>query len=142
MKPNITNNFYLHFFFLQQNIMAVKVAARKAVRKATKPMAPKRVARKAKKITKKSQTGSMRQVWNGTRTYTKGGLTKASLMMNKRGKVVSKKASAKAKKNGGITKWCAAMKKARKELGITGFVKINRGAQGVALYKLAKKYHC
>ena len=126
--------------------MAVKVAARKAVRKATKPMAPKRQARKAKKakkITKKSLTGTMRQVWAGRKTYTVGGLQKSSLMMNKRGKVVSKARHTSGKKlaKHGITKWCAATKKARKELNITGFVKINRGAQGVALYKLAKKYY-
>lgn len=35
--------------------------------------------------------GSKRQVWNGTATKTSGGLKKDDLMMNKRGKIVSKK---------------------------------------------------
>merc|ERR1712014_338440 len=113
-----------------------------------KPMKAKRVSkrkavRKPKRVTKKMQTGSMRQVWNGTKTYTKGGLTKANLMMGKSsGKVVSKKAHANGKKRAGPLKaWNRACMKARNELGITGFVKMNRGAQGKALYKLAKKYH-
>jgi len=101
-----------------------------------------KAVRKPKRVTKKSMTGSKIQVWNGTKTYTKGGLTKASLMMNKRGKVVSKKTNAAGKKSfGAIKGWTAACTKARKELGITGFVTLNRGAQGIALYKLAKKYH-
>jgi len=33
--------------------------------------------------------GTKRQVFNGTATHTKSGLTKAQLMLNKRGKVVS-----------------------------------------------------
>merc|ERR1712083_1043525 len=94
--------------------------------------------KKAKRVTRKMQTGSYRKVWNGTKMYTKGGLMKKDLMENKRGKIVSKKASMRAAKSGGISKWCSAMKQARKELGVTGFVTINRGAQGVALYKAAK----
>merc|ERR1711994_613788 len=133
---------------------ATRRAARKARRaskpkapkaaKATKPRAPKskkavRRVKKAKRVTRKMQTGSMRKVWNGTATYTKGGLVKADLMLNKRGKVVSKKQFKQGqrlmKKNGG---WASAVMKARKELGITGFCIINRGAQGVALYKRVK----
>merc|ERR1712117_79528 len=118
-----------------------------AARKASKPMKAKRVSkrksvRKPKRVTKKMQTGSMRQVWNGSKTYTKGGLTKSNLMLNKRGKVVSKKTHAFGQKAfAGIKGWTVALAKARKELGITGFVKLNRGTQGVALYNLAKKYH-
>merc|ERR1712080_689378 len=100
------------------------------------------VARKPKKVTKKMMTGSYRQVWNGTKTFTKGGLTKTHLMLNKRGKVVSKKSGAAGKKrySGALKKWNVALMKARKELGITGFVKINRGVEGIKLYKLAKSY--
>merc|ERR1712050_55528 len=124
---------------------SAKKAAKPA--KATKPRAPKRAvrrtkARKPKRVTKKMQTGSFRKVWNGTSTYTKGGLTKADLMLNKKGKVVSKKAfkigQQLVKNHGG---WTDAVMKARKELGITGFCTINRGAQGVALYKRAKELH-
>merc|ERR1711994_759194 len=136
---------------------ATRRAARKARRaskpkapkaaKATKPRAPKskkavRRVKKAKRVTRKMQTGSMRKVWNGTSTYTKGGLVKADLMLNKKGKVVSKKAFKNGqrlfKKSGG---WANAVMKARKELGITGFCVINRGAQGIALYKRAKELH-
>merc|ERR1719336_2336305 len=115
--------------------------------KATKPRAPKSKkavrrtkVRKPKRVTKKMQTGSKRKVWNGSATWTKGGLTKADLMLNKAGRVVSKKQFKKGqqlqKKNGG---WANAVMKARKELGITGFCVINRGAQGIALYKRAKE---
>merc|ERR1719410_333272 len=108
-----------------------------------KAKAPKRAVRKAKrakKVTKKMQTGSMRQVWNGSKLYTKGGLMKKDLCVNaKNKKVMSKKSFSAAKKAGKrISGWCNACKQARKALGITGFVKMNRGAQGVALYKKAE----
>merc|ERR1719297_329988 len=97
-------------------------------------------AKRATKITKKSQTGSMRQVWNGSKLYTKNGYMKKDLCVNpKNNKVMSKKRFAAAKKAGkGLSGWCNAVKAARKALNITGFVKMNRGAQGVALYKKAK----
>merc|ERR1719411_1271795 len=95
-----------------------------------------------KRVTKKMQTGSYRKVWNGTSKLTKGGLTKDDLMLNARGKVVSKKMFKQGqrllKNSGG---WAKACMQARKELGITGFCVINRGAQGVALYKRAKELH-
>merc|ERR1712173_546529 len=112
--------------------------------KSTKPRAPKRAVRrtkvkKPKRVTRKMQTGSYCKVWNGSAKFTKGGLTKADLMKNSRGKIVSKKAH----KHGQKLKsgWTAAVMKARKELGITGFCVINRGAQGIALYNKAKSYH-
>merc|ERR1739848_619076 len=132
---------------------AKRRATRKAAKKASKPKAPKAAkatkprapkskakavrARKPKRVTKKSQTGSKLRVWNGTRMFTKGGLTKKDLIKNSRGKIVSKKAS-KAK---GANGWMKAVTKARKELGITGFCLMNRGAQGVALYKRAKEIY-
>jgi len=36
-------------------------------------------------------SGSKLEVWKGTAKHTSGGLTKADLMLNKRGKVVSRK---------------------------------------------------
>ena len=83
----------------------------------------------------------MRRVWSGTADRTKGGLVKKDLCLNKNGKVVSKKQSAKAQKNfkkSGLGKWCAAMMKARKELGLTGFVACKKGT---AYYKLTKKFY-
>merc|ERR1712173_106541 len=94
-----------------------------------------RKARKAKRVTKKSQTGTLRKVWNGTKVYTKSGLTKKDLIKTKSGKVKFKNGQ-RCKKTG----WIVACAKARKELGITGFVVMNRGAEGKALYKAAKSY--
>merc|ERR1712173_371347 len=128
---------------------AAKPKAPKAAR-ATKPRAPKASKRavrrtkvkKPKRVTKKMQTGSKRKVWNGTAKWTKGGLVKADLMLNKSGKVVSKKMFKKGQALKGKSGWVAAVMKARKELGITGFCIVNRGVQGVALYKRAKELNC
>merc|ERR1719334_2575592 len=71
-----------------------------------------------------------------------GGLTKESLTRNKNGRVVSKKASARAKKaytSSPIKAWADAVKAARKALGVTGFVAIGgKSAAGRALYAKAK----
>merc|ERR1719415_457901 len=98
--------------------MAVKNAVR-----ATKPKAPKAVrkARKAKKVTKKSQTGTKRMVWNGTKVYTKSGYTKKDLCLNKNGRVMTKKQFKRGQKLK-TSAWNKAVSKARKELGIKGFV--------------------
>merc|ERR1719436_425207 len=107
-----------------------------------KRVSKRKAVRKPKRVTKKMQTGSMRQVWNGSKTFTKGGLTKANLMVNKNGRLMSKKQHAVGVKAfAGVKSWNVALSKARKELGITGFVAINRGDVGVKLYNLAKKYH-
>jgi hypothetical protein len=42
--------------------------------------------------------GTRAQVWHGTAHHTAGGLTKEKLMMNKRGKIVSRKAHANGKR--------------------------------------------
>merc|ERR1719193_432470 len=84
--------------------------------------------------------GTLRQVFHGKKQFTRGGLTKKDLIINARGKVVSKKMSANAKKkNVKAMLWCTSVKQARKELKIVGFIKINRGEKGVKLYKRAKK---
>merc|ERR1739848_395758 len=99
---------------------AKRRATRKAAKKASKPKAPKAAkatkprapkskakavrARKAKRVTKKSQTGSYLRVWNGSCKWTKGGLTKADLIKNKRGKIVSKKKCKSGAKTGGWMK--------------------------------------
>ena len=46
--------------------------------------------------------GTRIQVWRGTAKKTRGGLTKAQLKKNKYGKLVSKKASAAAKKKSNL----------------------------------------
>merc|ERR1711865_135625 len=75
-------------------------------------------------------------VFRGTKAKTSGGLAKTDLVKNKGGRVVSKKASAAAKKrNGGrMAKWGAAVKSARKTLAIKGFCPVRgKTAQGKAL---------
>ena len=123
--------------------------SRKVVRKAKTPRASKR-RRSARKSSKKAKRaarkprikyGSFRRVWSGTADRSNGGLTKKDLCLNKRGKVVSKKALANGKKkfkNSALSKWVVATQKARKELGLVGFVACKKGT---AFYKLAKKYH-
>ena len=61
----------------------------------------------------------------GRKEKTVGGLQKSSLKMNKRGKVVSVKQSNQGKKAfKSIKKWADALKKARKNLKIKGFVPV------------------
>ena len=129
---------------------------RKAARKAATPKAPRRrvsrkrrsskrratrrrVARKAKKAKKAKTVGKKWQVWKGTRVKTVGGLTKKDLMMNKNGKVVSKKSNAAGKKAyKHISGWTKAVSKARKDLKVKGFVAVKKGT---ALYKKAMSYY-
>merc|ERR1719361_1603184 len=66
-------------------------------------------------------------------------MKKKDLCLSKSGRVMTKKQfknGQRCKKTG----WIKAVAKARKELGITGFVLMNRGAEGKALYKAAKSY--
>merc|ERR1712025_340177 len=101
--------------------------------KATKAMK----VMKAKKISAKL---ARKRAFNGRLAKTATGLTKSDFVKNKAGKIVSRKASARAKKNfaKGIGKWTAAVTKARKELGLKGFVAIKKGS---ALYKLAREIY-
>jgi hypothetical protein len=84
--------------------------------------------------------GTRRQVWNGSRQKTRGGLNRAGLMTNKNGKLVSKKAHAQGRRNyKNIRGWTQAVSKARKALGITGFCAVKKGT---ALYKKAREFYC
>merc|ERR1719261_638811 len=89
-----------------------------------------------KKSVSKIARGRMAKVLvlRGTKAKTVGGLTASSLTKNKHGRVVSKKLSAKGKKS----EWIAAVQKARKALGLKGFVAIKKGS---ALYKKAKELY-
>merc|ERR1711920_1034203 len=99
--------------------------------------------KKAMKVSKVAR-GKLRKavVFRGSKEKTSGGLTKSQLVKNKTGKVVSKAASASAKKRFAGSKleaWIKAVAAAKKALGITGFVVINgKTAQGKALYAKAK----
>merc|ERR1719163_1953256 len=99
-------------------------------------------AMKAKKAMKKSTVakGKMAKssVFKGTKSKTSGGLKASDLVKSKSGKIVSKKASASAKKKfqgSKLQKWCKAVQAARKALGVKGFVAIKKGS---ALYNKAK----
>lgn len=54
--------------------------------------------------------GTKREVWDGTAKKTRGGLTKASLILNKDGKPVSRKKSAQAKAQRNLGGFLAAAK--------------------------------
>merc|ERR1739847_99739 len=79
-------------------------------------------------------------VMRGNKEKTVGGMTKADLMINKRGKVVSKKQSALAKKrfSSSVGPWMQAVKKARAALKLKGFVAIKKGSP---LYIKAKEIY-
>merc|ERR1712185_823000 len=67
-------------------------------------------------------------------------LTKADLIKNKRGRIVSKKQSAlaKARYASSVGKWITAVTKARKALGVKGFQAVKKGTP---LYKKAKELY-
>ena len=70
------------------------------------------------------------QVFKGTKEKTKSGLKKTDLKLNKAGKVVSKRRSDATKKSKAyktIIGWSSAFSKARKQLGIKGFVPCKKG---------------
>jgi len=108
---------------------------------AAKKGASKPKAMKAKRVTKVA-TGRLAKamVFKGKKEKTVGGLKKDSLMLNKRGKVVSKRASAHGKKAfARIESWVEAVMAARESLHAKGFVAINgKTLQGKAIYLKAK----
>merc|ERR1712039_794127 len=119
----------------------MKKAAMKKGMKAMKAMkAMKKKAMKGSKIAKGKRAKA--SVFRGRKEKTTSGLTKATLMKSKAGKIVSKKQSAAAKKrfaNSAAKRWIDACKKARKELGIKGFCAVGgKTAQGKLLYAKAK----
>merc|ERR1712224_309410 len=93
-----------------------------------------------KKAVSKVAKGRMAKVvvFRGSKEKTSGGLTSTDLIKNKYGRIVSKKASLRAKKNNYIKGWTTAVQKARKALGLKGFVAIKKGS---ALYKKAKELY-
>merc|ERR1711879_743432 len=101
---------------------------------------------KAKRVSKIARGKFARsQVLRGTKEKTGSGMTKDRLMRNKFGKIVSKKASAAAKKSyqtSGAKAWAECIKQARKSLSLTGFVAINgKQAAGKALYAKSKSLY-
>merc|ERR1712060_83993 len=84
-------------------------------------------------------------VFGGHKVKTTGGLKKSDLFKNKHGKIVSKKASAAAKKKGSFKKfssWGSAFQKARKALGVKGFVACGgKTKQGQALLAKTRSFY-
>ena len=92
-----------------------------------------------KKAVSKIAKGRMAKamVLRGSKAKTVGGLTAKDLTKNKNGKIVSKKQSANGKKAyANIKGWTVAVQKARKALGVKGFVAVKKGTP---LYKKAKE---
>lgn len=92
---------------------------------------------------RRSSQAIRRAVWNGTLEKTPGGLRKSDLMINKAGRIVSKKKSQQAKQRAGyneIVRRGRAMKIAMEEMrrkygaGL-GAVKIGRGPKGKELQR-------
>merc|ERR1711977_177666 len=93
------------------------------------------MAMKARKAMKKiSARLAKRHVFSGKLGSTVGGLNKGDLVKNKSGKIVSRKASTRAKKS----PWLAAVKAARSALHIKGFAAIKKGTP---LYEKAKELY-
>ena len=105
-----------------------------AMKGAMKAMKTKRVSKIAK-----GKYGRA-QVLRGTKEKTASGLTKDKLFKNKRGKIVSRKASAAGKKRySAIKMWAESIAAARKALNLKGFVAVNGPKpEGKALYAKAK----
>merc|ERR1712072_692429 len=110
--------------------------------KAMKAMAAMKAMRamKKKKVSKIAKGKLARAVvFRGNKEKTASGMKKSDLIKNKRGKIVSRKASLHSKKNyANVKGWTTAVQKARKALGLKGFVAIKKGS---ALYKKAKELY-
>merc|ERR1719188_624168 len=127
-----------------KSMKAAKPAMKAAMKAAMKPAmkAAMKAVMKAKKAMKVSKIarGKMARavVLRGNKEKTGGGLTKDQLVKSKSGKIVSKAASAQAKKAyaaSPLKKWMEACRAARKQLNITGFVACGgKPAQGKAVY--------
>merc|ERR1719251_871003 len=95
-------------------------------------------ARRSSKVARGRFAKTM--VLKGRRERTSGGLKRDDLMLNKRGKAVSKKASAHGKRAfRHVEPWLDCIMAARKALHIHGFVAVNgQTLQGKALYVKTK----
>merc|ERR1712224_594392 len=95
-----------------------------------------------KKAVSKIAKGRMAKVlvFRGSKAKTTSGLTKGDLTKSKTGRIVSKKAQAKGKAlyTQYAKKWISAVQKARKALGLKGFVAIKKGSP---LYTKAREFY-
>merc|ERR1719436_995731 len=95
-------------------------------------------AKRTSKVAKGRLAKSL--VFKGKKEKTVGGLKSEPLMKSKRGKVVSKRASAHGKRMfRNVESWVSAFMEARKSLRTTGFVAVNgKSVYGKALYVKTK----
>ena len=115
-----------------------KSRGRSRSKKAKKKAKPRK--KKAKKRVSKIARGRLAkaQVFKGRKVKTVGGLTKGDITRNKHGRYVSKKASRRGKRN----KWMAAVKRARKALGVKGFCAVGgKSRAGKALLRKARGFY-
>lgn len=115
-------------------------AVMKVMKKAMKAVTKKKKAMKKKRVTMIAKGKlARRQVFSGKKVKTTGGIKATDLIKNRKGKLVTKKASEKGKKNA----WAIATKNARKELDLTGFVLVGgKTPEGKALLaKIRQLYH-
>merc|ERR1711862_471602 len=130
-------------FLLLSPTPPINMAAMKAT-KAGKAMKANKVMKtmKAMKVMKsKIANGKLAKVsvFKGRKVKTVGGLKKSDLKKNSEGKIVSKRRSASSKKNfqnSPLKKWGLACSRARKALGLKGFVPCKKGS---AFYKKAQE---
>merc|ERR1711920_71157 len=98
-------------------------------------------AMKAKKTSKVAKGRLAKAlVFSGKKEKTIGGLKQESLMKSKRGKIVSKRASAHDKRMfRNVESWVNALMDARRSLKTSGFVAVNgKSVYGKALYVKTK----
>ena len=137
----------------KRSVAAIKRAKSKTVKamvkakaSAAKVAAGKRSVAAIKRAKSKIARGQMAKfmVLKGSKAKTSGGLTKDKLSLNKKGKIVSRKASEASKARfhlGGRSwrQWHEAVAVARKQLNVSGFVLINGPTiEGKAIFKKAR----
>merc|ERR1712137_956164 len=100
-----------------------------------------RSAMKSKRVSKVARGRFAKAlVFRGSRSMTSGGLKSDDLMKNKRGKIVSKRLSARGKRAfRNVEDWIESVMEARSALHVSGFLAINgKSLQGKALYVKAR----
>eukprot|EP00927_Polykrikos_kofoidii_P059058 TRINITY_DN5405_c0_g1_i4.p1 TRINITY_DN5405_c0_g1~~TRINITY_DN5405_c0_g1_i4.p1 ORF type:complete len:163 (+),score=50.15 TRINITY_DN5405_c0_g1_i4:35-490(+) len=118
----------------------MKAAMKKVMMKASMKAAVMKKATKVMKVMKVSAVAKGKRmrlaVFSGKKEKTYTGLKKTDFKKNRTGKIVSRKRSEAGKKSyARIKGWTVAVQKAKKDLGITGFVAVKKGTP---LYKAAK----
>ena len=100
--------------------MKAKKSMRKMRRRSMKKAMKKSMRRR--RAMRVSKFGKRRSVFSGKKVATKGGLKRGDLKKNKSGRIVSRKASDRARRSKGFKKimaWSAATKAARKAMGLS-----------------------